>query len=162
MWGARWFQFPTFSSTLVRDKISHFMKVIGNEGHHHLTFDIWLAHDLPYIYWMNFKLCVLGVHKLVVMSSMVILYRYLYIWHLVELWLHIVYKWFLIHLSSLWFFWIKPDTYYHIAFFYFLSWRSQLLKTSWDTCCHEFTMKLRRYNIQSFSMSSFLFVSSHN
>ena len=40
MWGAGLFRFPTFSPNLVSNKMSHFMKVTGNEGHHHLTFDI--------------------------------------------------------------------------------------------------------------------------
>ena len=43
------FRFPTFLPNWVIDKISHFMKVIGNEGHHHLIFDI----DLH----MNFTIC---------------------------------------------------------------------------------------------------------
>ena len=38
--GAGLFRFLTFSPDLVSDKISHLMKVTGNEGHHHLTFDI--------------------------------------------------------------------------------------------------------------------------
>ena len=40
MWAISLFRFPFFSPNLVGGKISQFMKVTGNEGHHHLTFDI--------------------------------------------------------------------------------------------------------------------------
>ena len=40
MRGAGLFRFPTFSPNLVNNKMSRFVKVTGNEGHHHLTFDI--------------------------------------------------------------------------------------------------------------------------
>ena len=40
MWGVSLFRFPIFPSNLVSDKIPQFMKVIVNEGRHHLTFDI--------------------------------------------------------------------------------------------------------------------------
>ena len=75
MWGAKLFQFLTFFPNLVNNKMSNFVKVSGNEGHHHLTFDIWLVKEFSCVYRMNFKLCVLGVHRLVRMSSMEI-YKY--------------------------------------------------------------------------------------
>ena len=40
MWGAGLFRLLTFSPNVVSDKISHFMKVTGKEGHPHLTFHI--------------------------------------------------------------------------------------------------------------------------
>ena len=51
MWAAGLFQFPTFSPNLVTNTISRFMKVTCNEGHHHLTFHIFFAHESPYIYF---------------------------------------------------------------------------------------------------------------
>ena len=76
MWGADLFRFPTFLPNLVSDKMSHFMKVTDNEGHHHLTFHIWIAHEFPYIYTMNFKLYVVGVHRLVPTSAMEIYFYF--------------------------------------------------------------------------------------
>ena len=40
MWGAGLLRFPTFLPNLVNNKMSHFVKVTSNEGHHHLTFDV--------------------------------------------------------------------------------------------------------------------------
>ena len=65
---------------------------------------------------------------------------YIYYFQL-KWWLYVVYKWFLVDLNSLWFFLIKPDTDYHIAFYIciFLLLRSKSLKTSWDTCSYKYT-----------------------
>jgi hypothetical protein len=49
MWGADLFQYPSFSSNLASDKISHFVKVTGNEGHRH--FILFWVYDLH----MNFR-----------------------------------------------------------------------------------------------------------
>ena len=40
MSGVGLFRFLTFLPNLVSNRISHFMKVPGNEGHRHLTFHI--------------------------------------------------------------------------------------------------------------------------
>ena len=40
MWGVGSFQFPTFLPNLVNNKMSHFVKVNGYEGHHQLILDI--------------------------------------------------------------------------------------------------------------------------
>ena len=50
MWGAKLFQFLTFFPNLVNNKMSDFVKVSGNEGHHHLTFDIWLVKEFSCVY----------------------------------------------------------------------------------------------------------------
>ena len=37
MWDAGLFRFPTFLPNLMKNKMSHLLKVTGNESHHHLT-----------------------------------------------------------------------------------------------------------------------------
>ena len=78
IWGTDLFWFPTFSPNYVNNKIWNFIKVTGVKGHHHLTFDIWLAHKFIYTYSKCSKVCVIGIHMLMSMSSMEI-YKYLYI-----------------------------------------------------------------------------------
>ena len=84
IWGTDFFWFPTFSPNYVNNKIWHFIKVTGVKGHHHLTFDIWLAHKFMYTYLKYSKVCVTGIHTLILMSSMEI-YKYLCILLLVEI-----------------------------------------------------------------------------
>lgn len=76
--GCRFILISHFLWNLVNDNLSHFVKVTSNEGHHHLTLDIWLVQEFPYIYWIDFKLCVIGGHKSVWMSFMEI-YKYFYV-----------------------------------------------------------------------------------
>ena len=67
---------------------------------------------------MSFKICILGVHRRYGCHLWTYIHICIFYFQL-KSWLYIVYKWFLIHLRSLWIiFWnIKPDTYYHIAFY---------------------------------------------
>lgn len=45
MWGVGLFQCSIFLPNLVNDKISQFMKATGNEGHNHLIFIFYFAHE---------------------------------------------------------------------------------------------------------------------
>ena len=57
------------------------MKVTGNEGHHNSTFHIWFAHQFPYIYWMNSKLCFVDMCRLVLImlkSSLYVVYKWFF------------------------------------------------------------------------------------
>ena len=157
--GLSWF--PTFSPNLVSDKIVDFMKVTGNQGHHHLTFDFWFAHKFSYIHWMNPN------HVFLVFID----WYWCHLWKFTNIYtfyfqlrscLYIIYKRFLIHLNN----YKKLNltltiTLYFIYVFFVIkiqNLESKITRYKFPLVHFSSWWELRRYNIQSSSISSFLFI----